>query len=35
MTPVINMLGLETWQGSECARVTKGAEYALISLNMP
>ena len=31
--PVLNMLGLRIWQGFECATVTQGAEYVLISLN--
>ena len=33
--PVLNMLGLRTLQGCEYARVTQGAEYAWISLNIP
>ena len=33
--PVLNMQGLRIWQGFEYARVTQGAKYALISLNMP
>ena len=33
--PVLNMPGLRTWQSCEYARVTQGAEYAWISLNMP
>ena len=32
MPPVLNMPGLDIWQGGEYARVTQGAEYALISL---
>ena len=31
--PVLNMPGLRIWQDCEWARVTKGAEYAWISLN--
>ena len=30
MPPVLNMPGLGIWQGCEYARVTEGAEYALI-----
>ena len=32
MPPVLNMPGLDIWQGGEYARVTQAAEYALISL---
>ena len=31
---VLNMIGLKIWQGYGYARVTHGAEYAWISLNM-
>ena len=33
--PVLNMPGLRIWQGCEYAKVTQGAEYAWIILNMP
>ena len=32
---VLNMLGPKIYPGSKHARVTQGAEYASISLNMP
>ena len=31
----LNMSGLRIWQGCEYARVTQGAEYTWINLNMP
>ena len=35
MSPVLNMSGLKIWQRCEYVRVTQGAEYALVKLNMP
>ena len=35
MPPVLNMPELRIWQGCRYARVTKGAEYAWISLSIP
>ena len=35
MPPVLNMPGLGIWQDWEYTKVTNGAEYAWISLNMP
>ena len=32
MPPVLNMPGLDIWQGGKYARVTQAAEYVLISL---
>ena len=35
MPPVLNRPGVGMWQGCEYVKVTQGADYAGISLNIP